>query len=343
MGVYVDDTPVTGGAMRQISGAVFDLARVEVLKGPQGTLFGEGAMSGTLRYITNRPDPQARTARVKAEYSHMDESDDPTYIMSGVVNVPLDDRLSLRVSGQYRDRAGYMDTLETRNEKDVNWRQDLSIRARIESVVSDKLVVNGSISYYDGEYGGPSLAVPVPYDRPYETRLANKNFHDRFPNLVFDTHWSYNLAVNWDLGFADLLSSTSIFERDSELSQEVPSIFIRGRERAINRELRTPANPNYDPTIPDGMILEALGRGTVDSMAANRAGISLDFKHHRPLAMDGGFVLQRRRLPAGRHLGHCGVPGIRAVAVRCRFGIPPPRPDRPCPRTRSLWRSYLCV
>ena len=269
MGVYVDDTPVTGGRHQQISGAVFDVARVEVLKGPQGTLFGEGAMGGTLRYITNRPDPQARTARVKAEYSHMDESDDPSYVISGVVNVPLDDRLALRVSGQYRDRAGYMDALETRNEKDVNWRQDLSIRARIESVVSDKLVVNGSISYYDGEYGGPSLAIPVPYDRPYETRLANKNFHDRFPNLVFDTHWSYNLAVNWDLGFADLLSSTSIFERDSDVLQETSPNFIGGLERWANFRLRTPAfgetpNPLYDPAIPDGTIIEAGGSLFID-------------------------------------------------------------------------------
>ena len=116
--------------------------------------------------------PEARTARVKAEYSVMDESDDPTYTLSGVVNVPLDDRLALRVVGQYRDRAGYIDTLEDRNEKDVDWRQDLSIRARIESEVSDKLVVNGTISYYDGLYGGPTLV-----ERPYET-TGNKSFND---------------------------------------------------------------------------------------------------------------------------------------------------------------------
>ena len=206
IGVYVDDIPATSHKRLQISGAVFDLARVEVLKGPQGTLFGEGAMSGVMRYITNRPDPQALLARVKAEYSVIDESDDPTYIMNGVVNVPLDDRLALRVVGQYRDRAGFIDTLEDRNEKDVNWRQDLSIRARIESEVSDKLVVNGTISYYDGEYGGPNSATKFSYRRrvrrpelPYET-IGNKSFNDEFGNEYHDTHWSYNLSVNWDLG-----------------------------------------------------------------------------------------------------------------------------------------------
>ena len=259
VGIYVDDTPVTSGRRNQISGAVFDLARVEVLKGPQGTLFGEGAMSGVLRYITNRPDPQALAGRVKAEYSVMDESDDPTYIMNGVVNVPLDDRLALRVVGQYRDRAGFVDTLEDRNEKDVDWRQDLSIRARIESEVSDKLVVNGTISYYDGLHGGPSNA-----ERPYEAATANKSFNEVYGFDFSDTHWSYNLAVNWDLGFADFLSSTSLFDREHTASGQAPSRFIPIFDRVIGRLLRPPLfgatpNPNYVPNLPDGQILEVAG------------------------------------------------------------------------------------
>ena len=259
IGIYLDDIPATVHRRVQISGAVFDLARVEVLKGPQGTLFGEGAMSGVIRYITNRPDPQALAARVKAEYSVMDESDDPTYTLSGVVNVPLDDRLALRVSGQYRDRAGYMDALETRNEKDVNWRQDLSIRARIESVVSDKLVVNGSISYYDGLYGGPTTA-----ERPYEAATANKSWNDVYGFDFSDTHWSYNLAVNWDLGFADFLSSTSIFDKEHLSSGQLPVFLTPIFDSVIGRLLRTPVfgetpNPNYDPTVPDGQILEIGG------------------------------------------------------------------------------------
>jgi iron complex outermembrane receptor protein len=259
IGIYVDDIPATSHRRVQISGAVFDLARVEVLKGPQGTLFGEGAMSGVLRYITNRPDPQALAARVKAEYSVMDESDDPTYIMSGVVNVPLADRLALRVGGQYRDRAGFVDTLEDRNEKDVNWRQDLSIRARIESVVSDKLVVNGTINYYDGLYGGPAS----PIERPYET-TGNKAFNDVHGFHFGDDHWSYNLAVNWDLGFADFLSSTSYFDRETTYSAQYPVFLTPIFDGIISRQLRTPAygatpNPDYVPNLPDGQILEIMG------------------------------------------------------------------------------------
>ena len=259
VGIYLDDIPVSTHRRNQMSGAVFDMARVEVLKGPQGTLFGEGAMSGVLRYITNRPDPQALAARVKAEYSVMDESDDPSYVMSGVVNVPLDDRLALRVVGQYRDRAGFIDTLEDRNEKDVDWRQDLSIRARIESEVSDKLVVNGTISYYDGLYGGPVN----PIERPYET-TGNKAFNDLYGFDFLDTHWSYNLSVNWDLGFADFLSSTSHFDREHGYSFQLPLFLGPLFDRVVSLQLRTPLfgatpNPNYVPNLPDGQIMEVAG------------------------------------------------------------------------------------
>ena len=259
VGIYMDDMPVSSHRRGQMSGAVFDMARVEVLKGPQGTLFGEGAMSGVLRYITNRPDPQALAARVKAEYSVMDESDDPTYIMSGVVNVPLADRLALRVGGQYRDRAGFVDTLEDRNEKDVDSREDLSIRARIEFEVSDKLVVNGTINYYDGLYGGPAS----PIERPYET-TGNKAFNDVHGFHFGDDHWSYNLAVNWDLGFADFLSSTSYFDRETTYSAQYPVFLTPIFDGIISRQLRTPAygatpNPDYVPNLPDGQILEIMG------------------------------------------------------------------------------------
>ena len=259
VGIYIDDMPVSSHRRGQMSGAVFDMARVEVLKGPQGTLFGEGAMSGVLRYITNRPDPQALAARVKAEYSVMDESDDPSYVMSGVVNVPLADRLALRVGGQYRDRAGFVDTLEDRNEKDVDWREDLSIRASIEFEVSDKLVVNGTINYYDGLYGGPAS----PIERPYET-TGNKAFNDVHGFHFGDDHWSYNLAVNWDLGFADFLSSTSYFDRETTYSAQYPVFLTPIFDGIISRQLRTPAygatpNPDYVPNLPDGQILEIMG------------------------------------------------------------------------------------
>ncbi len=149
--------------------------------------------------------------------------------------------------------------VEDRNEKDVDWREDLSIRARIEFEVSDKLVVNGTINYYDGLYGGPV----APIERPYEI-TGNKAFNDEHGFDYGDDHWSYNLSVNWDLGFADFLSSTSLFDRETTYSAQIPALFTPFIERVPSFQLRTPAfgatpNPNYVPNLPDGQILEIAG------------------------------------------------------------------------------------
>ena len=89
--IYFDDTPVTGGQQpaRQMGGAMFDLERVEVLSGPQGTLFGEGSMAGTIRYITKKPDLNRYRFKIQSNLNGMDESGDYGYRLDGMVNIPV--------------------------------------------------------------------------------------------------------------------------------------------------------------------------------------------------------------------------------------------------------------
>ena len=265
VGVYVDDIPVTGSSLRQVSGTLYDVARVEVLKGPQGTLYGEGSMGGAVRYVTNRADPEALAARFNGQYSFTDDSDDPSYVVSGMVNVPLiDERLALRVSGQYRDRGGFIDTLADRNDEDVDYRKDASLRARIEWRVSDVLWVDGTINHHDGEYGGPGLATIPPSVTPYATALSSRNWDNQFDNQGEDNYTMYNVAVHWELPFAEFLSSTSYFDREAQHAEQTSPNFVGGLEGLVSLRLRTPAfgpvpNPLYEPTMPRGRIVEAVG------------------------------------------------------------------------------------
>ena len=87
-----------------------DLERVEVLRGPQGTLYGAGTLGGALRYIPNKPQADALSYEIRGDVYDLSESSDTGYEGGGTVNIPLvDDRLALRASMDYSDDPGFID------------------------------------------------------------------------------------------------------------------------------------------------------------------------------------------------------------------------------------------
>ncbi len=108
--VYLDEqsTQVPG---RNLDVYAADFERIEVLTGPQGTLFGAGAQAGVLRYITNKPRLNELSANVKAGYANTAHGDD-SYNVEGVVNIPLiDDTLAMRLVAYQDHRGGYIDNV----------------------------------------------------------------------------------------------------------------------------------------------------------------------------------------------------------------------------------------
>lgn len=88
---------------------LIDLQRVEVLRGPQGTLYGSGSIGGTLRYIPNAPDPARPYFATSVEASGTRHSADPSYEMQAIANIPLTDNLAVRFSGGYEHQGGWID------------------------------------------------------------------------------------------------------------------------------------------------------------------------------------------------------------------------------------------
>jgi iron complex outermembrane recepter protein len=104
-GFYIDDTPLPDS----IDPRILDIDHIEVLRGPQGTLYGARSMGGTVRVLTKAPDFNGFSADVHAELSDTWNTDRPNYTGDAVVNVPvIADRVALRISGFYDQEAGWL-------------------------------------------------------------------------------------------------------------------------------------------------------------------------------------------------------------------------------------------
>lgn len=106
---YLDEQPLTQPG-RNLDVYAADLNRIEVLKGPQGTLFGASSQAGTVRLITNKPDPSGFTGKVKLGTSYTQEGD-PSYNIEGMVNVPVSDNVALRGVAYIDKQGGYIDNV----------------------------------------------------------------------------------------------------------------------------------------------------------------------------------------------------------------------------------------
>jgi iron complex outermembrane recepter protein len=109
VGTYLDELPIT-----TIQGALdihaYDLARVEALAGPQGTLYGASSMAGTLKLVTNQPDTSGFYGSAGLEVNTVSKGDFGG-VAEGFINAPLSDRAALRVVGWYRHDGGYIDNI----------------------------------------------------------------------------------------------------------------------------------------------------------------------------------------------------------------------------------------
>jgi len=107
VGMYLDEQPITT-IQGNLDIHMYDIERVEALAGPQGTLYGASSQAGTIRIITNKPDPSAFSAGYAVEGNIVDE-DDTGYVVEGYVNVPLTDKAAIRLVGWSRSDAGWVD------------------------------------------------------------------------------------------------------------------------------------------------------------------------------------------------------------------------------------------
>ncbi|MDB6008597.1 MAG: TonB-dependent receptor [Gammaproteobacteria bacterium] len=218
-GLYIDEMPVADNAFNPDLD-LFDVNRVEVLKGPQGTLYGAGAMSGAIRVITNEVD-LARVGGAASLTGNNIDHGGTGYGVHTMINAPVvTDVLGLRASAYYDHEGGYI-TNEYDGRGDYN---DYSTRgARLKGLwkATDKLDVRASFLYQKLTSGGrPQMFMPgdpavTALAAPGETFGVTGDYQTvKFTPDSFDDQFALaNLLAEYDLGGIKLVSSTSYLNR----------------------------------------------------------------------------------------------------------------------------------
>lgn len=136
--IHVNDLPLLDSRIFETD--YFDLERVEVLRGPQGTLFGRNATAGVVNFITAKPDLKALHAAVEGEYGNYNE-----YKIKAMINVPLTEQLGVRLAGTYLNRGGF--TFNEFNNTHIDSRKQYALRGSIRWQPGDSTTVD-LMGYY---------------------------------------------------------------------------------------------------------------------------------------------------------------------------------------------------
>lgn len=175
-GYYIDETPFTGVTVPWYPDArSFDIDRVEILKGPQGTLFGEGSMGGTVRIITRKPDFDRFAAGVELNASQVSGGSDG-WGAKAYANIPLiDDMLALRVAVTDETTPGWIDNAVT-GEKNVNDNDIRTQRAKLRFAPTQNW--NIDLSYWKYKSDSAAASNAAYDDMTNDSFLANTNEWD---------------------------------------------------------------------------------------------------------------------------------------------------------------------
>ncbi|MEY4932593.1 MAG: hypothetical protein RLZZ403_913, partial [Pseudomonadota bacterium] len=212
--VYLDDQPMTSNST-QVDVRLIDLARVEQLPGPQGTLFGSSSQTGTIHYITNQPDPRGFSSQVDAEIGST-EGGDESYDVSGHVNIPVTDNIAIRAVGFYAVDGGYVDNVLGPTIGDATQTN----AGVVEENQNDFTTYGGRIAarWQISPEWESTLSLITQYseaDGVWESDPALGDYKiTRFFDEYRDDDWyQTSLNVKGDLGFAEFSGTASYFDR----------------------------------------------------------------------------------------------------------------------------------
>jgi len=274
VGIYVDDVPFTtnspfsGGVSVLYDGLLSDIERVELVKGPQGTLYGAGAVGGVIKYITKDPALEEFRADALVDVSTT-KGGEISQLYKATVSSPIvKDKVGLTLSGFYDDQGGYVDRIDspiTTAQEDVNDAETYGVSATALIKFSDAGDIKLSSSYYKTKHDAKNVVdFTFPGFEPsggrFETTDPESNVNVKYTKL--------DATINYDFEWAELTTVSAYMKYDSDSLSDstgsfgaiadqftgsapgtniVPSITDFGSEKYLQEvRLASPSNETFE-------------------------------------------------------------------------------------------------
>lgn len=198
--IYIDELPISAnGNSTILDPTLFDVERVEFLRGPQGTLFGSNSLAGAMRILTKSPDVDQLEAAALVDIG-VTGGDSLRQRYNGMINVPIvEGSLAFRAVGFYRNEEGWVDNIGTGIDN-ANTLKSIGGRAMLQWEPTDRLTMRAMVMHENSKPQDSGLTNPDLGDF-----VRNSNQPDEF----YAKLTSYNFALDYDLGFATLTGSST--------------------------------------------------------------------------------------------------------------------------------------
>ena len=214
--IYIDELPIsTIGNTTVLDPTLFDVERVEFLRGPQGTLFGSGSLAGALRILTKAPELDGYSAGVLVDWG-VTGADSFRQRYNAMVNVPIiEDELALRIVAFHRNEEGYTDNLGT-GITNSNTLDNSGIRGSLLWKPTDRFSLRGTLSYEKSTPEDSGLIDP--------TLGRNKRVSDR-PDIFEGELTTGNITAEYQFNGAKLTSSSTLSQFDQKFYVDLAGTF----------------------------------------------------------------------------------------------------------------------
>jgi len=255
VGIYLDETPVSLSLFTPDLDLV-DMNRVEVLRGPQGTLYGAGSVTGTVRYVSRQPALNVTEGFVELSGAAVDT--EGAGDLKAAVNVPLGEKIAARFVGYYNQLAGSIDAVQPdlSVDENVNEGSRSGGRVALAFVPNAKLTITPRVLYQKSDWDGWNLSeVYNILANPFTTTRPAVTFQERqeFTQTAESFRDDFTLAdvdVRYDFGGVTLASITSFVDREIRVVRDTTALTasFTGATAGFPEPIYTLDSPLYDDT-----------------------------------------------------------------------------------------------